>query len=68
MSDRSGDRLLTPEEVSVLLGVAERTLAAWRRGEYAVAGPSWIGVTRSTIRYRESDVMAWLEERKAISR
>jgi predicted DNA-binding transcriptional regulator AlpA len=59
--------LLTPEEVSAQLGVSERTLAAWRNHEYGVEGPPWIGVTRSTIRYRAVDIEAWLEERKAVS-
>ena len=52
-------RLLTPTEASALLGVPEKTLAHWRTER---TGPLalHIGVH---VRYRLSDLEAWIEER-----
>ena len=52
-------RLLTPTEASALLGIPEKTLAYWRSeriGPLALR----IGVH---VRYRLSDLEAWIEER-----
>jgi predicted DNA-binding transcriptional regulator AlpA len=53
------DRLLTPEDVSNLLGIPTKTLANWR-SERVGPLPLRIGCH---VRYRASDVSAWLEER-----
>lgn len=53
------DRLLSPDDVSELLGIPVKTLANWRcerRGPL----PLRIGCH---VRYRASDVDSWLEER-----
>lgn len=46
-----------PEEVSDLLKVPQGTLANWR---YLGKGPRFVKVGRR-VRYRRSDVEAWLE-------
>lgn len=52
------DKLLTLQEVAEYLGVPPATLYQWRyRGE----GPSGYKVGRH-VRYRVSDVEAWLEQ------
>jgi excisionase family DNA binding protein len=54
------DPLLTVEDLAALLGVAARTLDDWRqRG----CGPRYISMSRRAVRYRKSDVDAWLGER-----
>jgi predicted DNA-binding transcriptional regulator AlpA len=54
--------MLAPREAARRLGVAERTLAAWRqRG----TGPVWVRVGARTIRYRGGEVAAWLGARQA---
>ena len=51
--------LLTPEEVSVLLGVSKGTLSNWRwRGE----GPPFIRLKRRKVRYPVKSLLSWLEE------
>jgi len=52
---------LLPAEVAQRLGIAERTLADWRaRG----CGRRFVKLTGSKlVRYRELDLIAWLEER-----
>lgn len=57
---RADDTLLSPKRVAALLGVSPRALEAWRlRGE----GPSFIRISSRCIRYRRSDVEAWLDQR-----
>lgn len=56
---QSADRLLTPTDVSQMLGIPVKTLANWRserRGPLALR----IGCH---VRYRASDVDDWLEDR-----
>lgn len=54
-------RLLTPAEVSALLGVSKQTLAQWRSSRrYQLA---WIRVGRSCM-YRPEDVRAFIEARR----
>lgn len=62
--DASVDRLLTPEDVSDLLGIPVKTLANWR-SERAGPLPLRIGCH---VRYRSSDVEAWLIERVAAAK
>jgi excisionase family DNA binding protein len=50
--------LLTIAEVAELLGVSERTLETWR---YRGRGPAFIRVGKKVVRYRLSDVEAFLE-------
>ncbi len=51
-------RMTTPDELAEYLGVPLRTLYAWRyRGE----GPRGYKIGKH-IRYRQSDIEAWLEE------
>jgi predicted DNA-binding transcriptional regulator AlpA len=58
------DQLLTPPEAAALLRVAERTLADWR---YRGVGPRHIRYSGRALRYRLSDVDAWLESRARTS-
>lgn len=51
-------RLLTSEELANLLGIPVRTLRQWR---YVGRGPRYLKFA-ATVRYRASDVEAWLEE------
>lgn len=51
---------MKPSELAEFLKVSKTTLASWRRKE---RGPRWVGVGRG-IRYRRSDVDAWLEQRE----
>lgn len=53
------DPLLTPDETSALLGVPVKTLAHWRTQR---TGPLALRLG-SHVRYRASDLQAWLEER-----
>ncbi len=57
------ERLLSPRELSELVGVRENTLAAWRsrKAEHA---PPYLTLGRA-VRYRESDVRAWLAQRQS---
>ena len=64
---RATDELLEPEEVAALLRKSARTLGAWRRAEYGVRGPNWVQVG-GEIRYWRSDVLAWLDQQKVVSR
>ena len=53
------DTLLTPDETSALLGIPVKTLAHWRTQR---TGPLALRLG-SHVRYRVSDLQAWLEER-----
>lgn len=53
------DPLLTPDETSALLGIPVKTLAHWRTQR---TGPLALRLG-SHVRYRVSDLQAWLEER-----
>lgn len=50
--------LLTPEQIAEYLGLSARTLAAWRSKRRG--GPAWCKCG-SLVRYRKTDVIAWLE-------
>jgi len=56
----ASERLLPPEVVAKILGVAVKTLANWRA---AGTGPPYVRVEHS-IRYRESDVARWIAEKR----
>lgn len=51
--------LLTPKQLAVKLGLHENTLAKWRL--YG-GGPAYIKIQRH-VRYAESNVETWLNER-----
>ena len=52
--------LLTPVEVAQLLRVNIQTLSVWRK---AGTGPKSVKVSERKLRYRQSDVEAWLDAR-----
>lgn len=55
----TGGRLLSSAQVSEWIGVPATTLRYWR---WAGQGPKWFKLGSKTVRYRESDVKAWLDE------
>jgi len=63
-AEPASERLLTPEDVSHLLGIPVKTLANWR-SERTGPLPLRIGCH---VRYRYSDVQLWLEERVSAAR
>ncbi len=56
--------LLTPEQVATALGLSHRTLAAWRSSGRNPLPYLKIG---GRVRYRRSDVTAWLESQARTS-
>jgi predicted DNA-binding transcriptional regulator AlpA len=55
------DRLLTPPEAAEFFRITERTLAEWRlRG----TGPRYVRLTGRGVRYRESDLLAFIATRE----
>jgi predicted DNA-binding transcriptional regulator AlpA len=59
------ERHLTPRELAELSGLREGTLAAWRARK-TPGSPPYVKFGR-LVRYRESDVAAWLSQRQAAS-
>ena len=58
------EHLLTQEEAAQLLSVKSRTLEGWRmRG----GGPKFVRLSARCVRYRPSDLQAWVQERIAAS-
>lgn len=58
--DRSAALLMTEKEAALLLDFSVRTLQAWRvRG----GGPRFVKVSARCVRYRQSDLDSWVEER-----
>ena len=56
----SGVPLLTPSEVAQITGLSIETLAQWRSQR---RGIPFVKVSRNCVRYRQSDLDHWLEER-----
>src|SRR5579883_486964 len=54
------EQILTPEDVSKLLGVAEATLADWRSQRH---GPAYVKAGRKVI-YLLRDLESWMERQK----
>jgi hypothetical protein len=54
---RDAFQLLSPADLSALIGVDERTLAVWRVGR---RGPDFVKLGRAVF-YRRADVNAWIE-------
>ena len=60
LKNSSSNLLFTPSEAATYIGVTENTLSVWRCvGRYAIP---FIKVGR-LVRYRVSDLDAWLESR-----
>ena len=60
------ERLVTAAEAAAILGVSTVTLAAWRwRPRIDVPPPPYLRIGGRAIRYKQSDLMAWIEERAA---
>lgn len=61
MTSVNDDPLLTEKDAAKYLNYAPRTLAGWRhRG----GGPRYISVSRTSVRYRQSDLEAWIAARR----
>lgn len=59
------DELMSPPATAEYLGgVALQTLANWRCSTSAQTGPPFIRINDRMVRYRKSDVDAWLDERR----
>lgn len=56
------DRLLTTPQTAQMLGLSRGTLEHWRIATRYDEGLPWVRVG-SLVRYRLSDVMAWIESR-----
>ena len=54
------ESLLVPREAALVLRSSEGTLANWRCKR---KGPPWIAIG-GTIRYRESDLLAYIEHQR----
>jgi hypothetical protein len=63
-AEAPADALLTTDELAAWLGVCALSVKRWR---YAGVGPRFIWVSARSLRYRKSDVVAWLEERAKAS-
>jgi len=57
------DKLMTRREVAEMLGMQPNTLARWA---WKKEGPPFIKVGPKAVRYRRSEVMAWLWRRAGI--
>lgn len=57
--------MLNTAQAAQVLGLSPVTLRQWRR-QPSPKGPDYYRLGRTTIRYRQSDVVAWLE-RHAVS-
>jgi predicted DNA-binding transcriptional regulator AlpA len=52
-------QLISPADLSALIGVDERTLATWRTGPKR-KGPDFVKLGRAVF-YRRADVTAWID-------
>ena len=53
-------RLLAPPTVAEMLGVSEDTLRGWRCAPKPT-GPRFCRLSKITVRYKERDVLDWIE-------
>lgn len=58
----TGSRLLTTAEAAAFLSVSPRTAETWRR---TGRGPVFVAISRNAVRYRLSDLEAWIGRRAA---
>lgn len=64
------DPILSTKEAAAYLGLAENTLRIWRhfaRHGIRQTGPVSFRVGMKLVKYRKSDLDAWLEEQRAAS-
>jgi predicted DNA-binding transcriptional regulator AlpA len=52
--------LLVEKEAAEILGFSTRTLQKWRSDG---GGPKFVHVSKRAIRYRQEDLLRWIEER-----
>ena len=52
--------LLTPEQAGQILSMSSHSLAQMR---YVGNGPAYVKISAKTIRYRRTDLEAWLQAR-----
>ena len=55
----SASKLLTPAEVSQIVGLSVETLAQWRSQK---RGIQFVKISRNRVRYRQVDVDRWVTE------
>lgn len=53
------DELLTFREVAAILKLNPQTMIEWRRSD---RGPKWVRIGQKTVRYRRSDLEAWIAD------
>jgi predicted DNA-binding transcriptional regulator AlpA len=58
---RNPDPLLTEAEAARYIGYKPRTLAGWR---YRGGGPVYVATSKTSVRYRLSDLEAWIASRR----
>lgn len=61
MSTVNPDPLLTEKAAATYLGYSSRTLAGWR---YKGGGPVFVSVSRTSVRYRVSDLEGWIKAQR----
>lgn len=61
MSVKNDDPLLNETEAAKYLGYQPRTLAGWR---FKGGGPVFVRTSRTSVRYRRSDLEAWIAARR----
>jgi predicted DNA-binding transcriptional regulator AlpA len=64
MKDLNPDPLLTEAEAAAYVSYRPRTLASWRR---TGRGPRFVAVSKTSVRYRRSDLDAWIKSRVRLS-
>lgn len=57
------DKTLDPAETATFLNIQPRTLESWRARRI---GPPWIRYSKTCVRYRVSDLVAWQESRRTV--
>jgi excisionase family DNA binding protein len=60
LASSGSTKLLTAQEVAELTGLSIETLAQWRSQE---RGIPFVKISRNCVRYRQSDLDVWIEER-----
>jgi predicted DNA-binding transcriptional regulator AlpA len=56
------EKLVEPKEIAEYLGLPVTTLSQWR---YLGTGPRYVKVGPRCVRYRWSEITAWLDSRTA---
>lgn len=57
------DAMMKPEDAAKFIGVHPKTLGRWRLA--GSGGPPWVQLSERIIRYRASDLSAWLNAKTA---